>query len=62
MSGPCLIIFVDTLFEADLAGLDEIDADGVIFTSRKWRIPRRFGVVVEKDGLHHPLYRKARPI
>lgn len=50
MVGPCLIIFVDTLFDADLARLDEIDADGVIFTLEV-DDPRPFGVVVEKDGL-----------
>jgi len=50
MAGPCLILFVDTLFDADLARLNEIDADGVIFTLEV-DDPRPFGVVVEEDGL-----------
>jgi len=40
-----LIIFGDTVVEADLTGLDKLDNDGVIFT-QKVDDPRRFGVVV----------------
>lgn len=39
-----LIIFGDTVIEADLSGLDAIDHDGVIFT-KAVDDPRRFGVV-----------------
>jgi len=39
-----LIIFGDTVVEADLTGLDAIDHDGVIFT-KEVDDPRRFGVV-----------------
>lgn len=50
MTGPCLIFFVDTLFDADLSQLTQIDADGVIFTM-EIDDPRPFGVVVEEHGL-----------
>ena len=39
-----LIIFGDTIVEADLSGLRDVDADGVIFT-KEVDDPRRFGVV-----------------
>ncbi|MEA3407551.1 MAG: nucleotidyltransferase family protein, partial [Chloroflexota bacterium] len=48
LEGPCLIAFVDTLFEADLSGLPAVDADGVLFV-QEVEDPRRFGVVVERD-------------
>ncbi len=50
LTGPCLLLFVDTLFDADLARLRTIEADGVIFTMEV-EDPRPFGVVVEEDGL-----------
>ncbi|MFP3896272.1 MAG: sugar phosphate nucleotidyltransferase [Anaerolineales bacterium] len=46
LEGPCLIAFVDTLFEADLSGLS-VDADGVLFV-QEVDDPRRFGVIVEE--------------
>jgi len=49
LSGPCIILFVDTLFEADLSGLAERPADAVLFV-KEVEDPRRFGVVVEEDG------------
>ncbi len=49
LTGPCLILFVDTLFDADLTRLRDIDADGVIFTMEV-DDPRPFGVVVEEEG------------
>ena len=49
MSGPCLIIFVDTLFEADLSDLGDQAADAILFV-QEVEDPRRFGVVVEKEG------------
>lgn len=49
LTGPCLIIYVDTLWEADLTRIQEIDADGIIFT-KVIEDPRRFGVAVEQDG------------
>jgi len=50
VSGPVLIVFVDTLFEADLSGLAQEKADGVIYV-KEVQDPRRFGVaVVGPDG------------
>jgi glucose-1-phosphate thymidylyltransferase len=49
LTGPCIILFVDTLFEADLSGLGAIDADVVPFV-KEVDDPRRFGVVVEEAG------------
>ena len=49
-SGPALIVFVDTLFEADLASLKQEQADAVIYV-KEVQDPRRFGVaVVGPDG------------
>jgi glucose-1-phosphate thymidylyltransferase len=48
VSGPVLIVFVDTLFEADLSGLANETADAVAFV-KEVDDPRRFGVV-KMDG------------
>jgi len=45
VNGPVLIVFVDTLFEADLSGLPSETADAVIYV-KKVEDPRRFGVAV----------------
>jgi glucose-1-phosphate thymidylyltransferase len=45
MDGPVLIVFVDTLFEADLSGLAHEKADAVIYV-KEVQDPRRFGVAV----------------
>jgi len=50
VDGPVLIIFVDTIFEADLASLTRIQSDGVIHV-KKVEDPSRFGVVQIEDGL-----------
>jgi glucose-1-phosphate thymidylyltransferase len=42
---PVLIIFGDTIFDADLAQLPSLDADGMLFV-REVEDPRRFGVAV----------------
>src|SRR5262249_14715381 len=42
--GPVFILFVDTLFEADLSILNKTDADAVIFV-KEVEDPRAFGVV-----------------
>jgi glucose-1-phosphate thymidylyltransferase len=47
---PVLIIFVDTIFEADLLPLQTVPTDGVIFV-REVKDPRRFGVVTLQDGI-----------
>lgn len=49
LSGPCIIVFVDTLFEADLSGLEQRPVDGIMYV-QEVEDPRRFGVVVEKEG------------
>lgn len=48
VSGPALIVFVDTIFEADLSQLNTESADGVIY-AKEVPDPRRFGVVL-RDG------------
>ncbi|HYK81735.1 MAG TPA: sugar phosphate nucleotidyltransferase [Gemmatimonadales bacterium] len=45
VDGPVLIVFVDTLFEADLGLLRTIDADGIIWT-KEVEDYQRFGVIV----------------
>jgi glucose-1-phosphate thymidylyltransferase len=47
--GPVLTIFVDTIFEADLAALDLLESDGVIYV-KEVTDPRRFGVVTLENG------------
>ena len=44
VSGPTLIVFVDTIADADLSQLDNETADGVIYV-KEVEDPRRFGVV-----------------
>ena len=48
--GPVLIIFVDTVFEADLTLINRVDADGIIW-AKEVEDYQRFGVVVtDRDG------------
>lgn len=50
LTGPILIIFVDTVFEADLGGLETSNLDGVLYV-KEVEDPRRFGVVaLRPDG------------
>jgi glucose-1-phosphate thymidylyltransferase len=49
MQGPGLIIFVDTIFDAELDDLESLDQDGVLFV-KEVDDPRRFGVIVVEDG------------
>ncbi len=49
LSGPCLVIFVDTIFEGDLTVLENNPADGVIYV-QEVEDPRAFGVVMEEQG------------
>lgn len=50
VKGPVLIIFVDTVFEADLTLINRTDADGIIW-AKEVEDYQRFGVVVtDKDG------------
>lgn len=50
VDGPMLIVFVDTLFDADLTLIDRVDADGIIW-AMEVEDYQRFGVVVtDEDG------------
>lgn len=50
VQGPVLIIFVDTLFDADLTLVNRTDADGIIW-AKHVEDYQRFGVVVtDRDG------------
>ena len=48
VEGPLLIIFVDTLFDADLTLVNRADADGIIW-AKEVEDYQRFGVVVTDD-------------
>ena len=47
---PFMIVFADTIFEADLSGLDCSDRDGLIYV-HDVADPSRFGVVTLRHGL-----------
>src|SRR5262245_30617573 len=49
VSGPTLILYVDTIFEADLTRLNQIDADGVIYV-KEVEDPRRLSVTFIEQG------------
>jgi glucose-1-phosphate thymidylyltransferase len=49
ISGPSLIIFVDTIFEANLDDLAGRGMDALLFT-QEVEDPRRFGVAVQENG------------
>lgn len=49
LSGDVFIVFVDTIFEADLSVLKHTSADGVIFV-KEVSDPSRFGVVTVEQG------------
>ncbi len=57
MSGPVLIIFVDTIFETDVSMLSQEPSDGVIYV-KEVDDPRRFGVVITENGLITKLVEK----
>lgn len=48
VDGPVLIIFVDTIFDADLSVINRVDADGIIWV-KEVEDYQRFGVVVTDD-------------
>ena len=45
IDSPFLLIFVDTIFEADLARIDEVACDGLVFV-KEVDDPRRFGIAL----------------
>lgn len=45
VDGPVLIIFVDTLFDADLSLINSVDADGILW-AKEVEDYQRFGVIV----------------
>jgi glucose-1-phosphate thymidylyltransferase len=49
VTGPTLILFVDTLVEADLKHLSTTNVDGVLYV-QEVEDPRRFGVVEVREG------------
>jgi glucose-1-phosphate thymidylyltransferase len=50
LSGPVIVLFADTLFDADLSVIGKTDADAMVFVHQV-PDPRRFGVVVlDSDG------------
>jgi glucose-1-phosphate thymidylyltransferase len=49
VDAPVMIIFVDTIFDADLSVIHSIDADGVIWT-KEVEDYQRFGVVVTDEN------------
>lgn len=51
VKGPTLIIFVDTLFEANLGKLNREESDGVIYV-KEVADPRRFGVTLVNEQGH----------
>ncbi len=62
ISGPVLIIFVDTIFEADLTILPGCAADGIIY-AKEVDDPARFGVVMLEEGYITKLVEKpSKPI
>ncbi|HEU5262321.1 MAG TPA: sugar phosphate nucleotidyltransferase [Gemmatimonadales bacterium] len=49
VDGPVLIIFVDTLFDADLSLINRTDADGILW-AKEVEDYQRFGVIVTDAG------------
>ena len=45
VEGPSLVMFADTMFEANFGPLPELDADGAIYV-KEIADPRRFGIAV----------------
>ncbi|HET9017045.1 MAG TPA: sugar phosphate nucleotidyltransferase [Thermomicrobiaceae bacterium] len=59
VEGPTLIVFPDMLFEADLEQLETLNTDGALFV-KPVDDPRRFGVVVVRNGRIERLVEKPR--
>jgi glucose-1-phosphate thymidylyltransferase len=63
VDGPVLIIFVDTVFDADLSLINSIDADGIIW-AKEVEDYQRFGVIVtDEEGYMQRIVEKpSKPI
>jgi len=62
LAGPLFILFVDTIFEANLSFLKDISSDGVVFV-KEVDDPRRFGVVTVQEGfITHFIEKPDEPI
>jgi glucose-1-phosphate thymidylyltransferase len=63
VDGPVLIIFVDTLFDADLGMIPRVDADGIIWV-KEVEDYQRFGVVVtdERGYMRQIVEKPSEPI
>lgn len=62
LQGPILIVFVDTIFEADLGRLGTLEADGVLYV-KEVANPARFGVAVtDANGLVTRLVEKPKEL
>jgi len=49
VDGPLLIIFVDTVFDADLSIMNDVDADGILW-AKEVEDYQRYGVIVTDDN------------
>jgi glucose-1-phosphate thymidylyltransferase len=62
IDGPFLMIFVDTIFEADLTHIDEVVADGLVFV-KEVDDPRRFGIaLLEGDRIVRFIEKPEEPL
>jgi glucose-1-phosphate thymidylyltransferase len=63
VDGPVMIIFVDTVFDADLSVVNQVDADGIVW-AKEVEDYQRFGVVVtdERGYMRRIVEKPATPI
>ena len=63
VDGPVMIIFVDTVFDADLSVVNRVDADGIVW-AKEVEDYQRFGVVVtdERGYMRRIVEKPATPI
>ncbi len=62
IDSPFLMIFVDSIFEADLTRIDEVASDGLVFV-KEVDDPRRFGIVLlEGDRVVRFIEKPEEPI
>ena len=60
VDGPVLIIFVDTVFDADLSIINSVDAEGIIW-AKEVEDYQRFGVIVtDRDGYMQRIVEKPK--